>query len=38
VVGNYTMLSMLANATEVSLEPNLPRLPDRLPKKTPGGS
>ena len=38
VVGNYTMLSMLANATDVSLEPNLPRLPDRLPKKTPGAS
>jgi 4-carboxymuconolactone decarboxylase len=29
VVGNYTMLSMVANATGVPLEPDLPRLPDR---------
>ena len=27
VVGHYTMLSMLANATEVPLEPGLPALP-----------
>lgn len=29
VVGNYTMLSMVANATEVPLEPDLPLMPDR---------
>ncbi len=28
VVGNYTMLSMVANATGVPLEPGLPSLPD----------
>jgi alkylhydroperoxidase family enzyme len=28
VVGNYTMLSMVANATGVPLEPDLPALPD----------
>ncbi len=27
VVGNYTMLSMVANATDVPLEPGYPRLP-----------
>jgi alkylhydroperoxidase family enzyme len=27
VVGNYTMLSMVANATGVPLEPDLPKLP-----------
>lgn len=27
VVGNYTMLSMVANSTAVPLEPNLPKLP-----------
>jgi 4-carboxymuconolactone decarboxylase len=29
VVGNYTMLSMVANATGVPLEPELPALPER---------
>ena len=29
VVGNYTMLSMVANATEVPLEPGLPAMPPR---------
>jgi 4-carboxymuconolactone decarboxylase len=29
VVGNYTMLSMVANATDVPLEPDLPLMPDR---------
>jgi 4-carboxymuconolactone decarboxylase len=29
VVGNYTMLSMVANATDVPLEEGLPQLPDR---------
>jgi 4-carboxymuconolactone decarboxylase len=38
VVGNYTMLSMLANATGVPLESNLPRLPDRLAEETTGAS
>jgi 4-carboxymuconolactone decarboxylase len=38
VVGNYTMLSMLANATGVPLESNLPRLPDRLPDEATGAS
>jgi 4-carboxymuconolactone decarboxylase len=28
VVGNYTMLSMVANSTGVALEPGLPALPD----------
>jgi len=28
VVGHYTMLSMVANATGVPLEPGLPALPD----------
>ncbi len=27
IVGNYTMLSMVVNATRVPLEPNLPKLP-----------
>jgi 4-carboxymuconolactone decarboxylase len=31
VVGNYTMLSMLANSTEVPIETNLPPLPDPSP-------
>jgi len=29
VVGNYTMLSMVANATDVPLEPDLPLMPSR---------
>lgn len=29
VVGNYTMLSMVANSTQVPLEPGLPPLPER---------
>jgi 4-carboxymuconolactone decarboxylase len=31
VVGNYTMLSMLANSTDVPLEAGLPELPTRRP-------
>ena len=31
VVGNYTMLSMLANSTDVPLEAGLPELPTRGP-------
>ena len=30
VVGNYTMLSMLANSTQVPLEPGLPPLPEAI--------
>ena len=37
VVGNYTMLSMVANATGVPLEPDLPAMPS-LPDAGGGGS
>lgn len=36
VVGNYTMLSMIANSTQVPLEPDLPPLPARQPRSETG--